>query len=192
MIRINLLPFRAARRRENIRREVSIFVLLIIFLILGLSYYGIQLEKKISTLGNQIKIVESGINKYKEKANRVNKIKNEIQAYRKKVDIIKSLKNRRKEIVILLDSMTALVIPEKMWLTNLQINKGSVIVAGTAFDQKTVAEFMTNIETSPLFTKNVKLNNLSMKTTANGIVVQNFALNCRRAVLNKTKKKLKK
>ena len=31
MIRINLLPFRAARRKENIRRQVSVFLLMIIF-----------------------------------------------------------------------------------------------------------------------------------------------------------------
>ncbi len=193
MIRINLLPFRAARKRENIRREVSIFILLIIFLVLGLSYYGIHLDKKITSLDNQIKTVERGINKYKEKANRVNKIKKAIRVYQKKVNIIKSLKNRRREIVILLDSMTSLIIPEKMWLRNLQINENGVIITGTAFDQKTVAEFMTNLQTSPFFTKNVKLNNLSMKTVANGIVVQNFVLNCKRTtVLNKTKKKLKK
>ncbi len=191
MIRINLLPFRAARRRENIRREVSIFVLLIIFFILGLSYYGMHLDKKIKRIGNQIKNVENESNKYKAKSKRVNEIKNEISIYEKKVSVIKSLKNRRREIVILLDSMTALIIPEKMWLTSLQINKNNVTITGTAFDQKTVAEFMTNLQTSQLFTKDVKLNNLSMKTIANKIGVQNFALSCKRTA-PKTKNELKK
>ena len=191
MIRINLLPFRAARRRENIRREVSIFILLIIFLILGLSYYGIILDKKITKLGSQIATVEKEITRYKAKANRVNQIKKEISTYEKKVNIIKSLKNRRREVVTLLDNMTTLVIPEKMWLTSLQINKAVVTITGIAFDQKTVADFMTRLATSQLFTKDVKLNNLTMKTITNGIVVQNFSLSCQKTVI-KTEKKSKK
>ena len=67
MIRINLLPFRAARRRENIRQQVSVFVLLIIFLILGLSYYSIHLDKKIKIIQNEIVRVENEIALYKEK-----------------------------------------------------------------------------------------------------------------------------
>ncbi len=180
MIRINLLPFRAARRRENIRKEVSIFILLIIFLVLGLSYYGLHLDKKIETLGNEIKRVENDIARYKAKAQRVNEIKKEISTYEKKVHTIKSLKSRRREMVVLLDNMTNLVLPEKMWLTSLQINQSTVNITGVAFDQKTVADFMTNLETSPLFHKDVKLNNLTLRTIGKRITVQNFALSCRR------------
>ncbi|MCK5542703.1 MAG: PilN domain-containing protein [Desulfobacterales bacterium] len=188
MIRINLLPFRAARRRENIRKEVSIFTLLIIFLILGLSYYGIHLDKKITNLGNEIAVVENEIALYKEKANRVNEIKKAISIYEKKVATIKSLKNRRREVVTLLDNMTTLVIPEKMWLTSLQIDATIVSITGIAFDQKTVADFMTNLGTSPFFAKDVKLNNLKMQKIANEIVAQNFDLSCNKTVI-KTKKK---
>ncbi|MCD4742203.1 MAG: pilus assembly protein PilN, partial [Desulfobacteraceae bacterium] len=73
-----LLPFRAARRRENIRQQVSIFVLLIICLILGLSYYSILLDKKIDRIKNQIVMVDKDIARYKEKANKVNVIKKAI------------------------------------------------------------------------------------------------------------------
>ena len=40
MIRINLLPFRAARKKENIRRQVSIFLLSLAFLLIILFYYN--------------------------------------------------------------------------------------------------------------------------------------------------------
>ncbi len=192
MIRINLLPFRAARRRENIRREVSIFVLLIIFLILGLSYYGMHLDKKITKLGRQIKNVENEIALYKEKAKRVNEIKEALLIFEKKVDTIKSLKSRRREAIVLLENMTELVIPEKMWLTSLNINKTNVKITGISFDQKTVADFMTKIEESPLFNKDVLLNELTMDTIGNGIAVQNFTLSCAKTIATKTEKIISK
>lgn len=190
MIRINLLPFRAARKRENIRQQVSVFVLLIIFLILGLSYYGILLDKKINKINNEIKSVDNEIASYKEKAKRVTEIKKAILIYERKVATIKSLKTRRREVIILLDSMTKLIIPEKMWLTNLNINKATIGISGIAFDQKTVADFMTKIGESPLYDKDVKLNNLKMDNSADGTAVQSFVLSCTKTV-TKTEKKLK-
>ena len=42
MIRINLLPFRAARKKENVRRQVSVFllslVLVVIIAVIALQY----------------------------------------------------------------------------------------------------------------------------------------------------------
>ena len=190
MIRINLLPFRAARRRENIRQQVSVFVLLIIFLILGLSYYGILLDKKVDRINNEIKKVDNESALYKKKEKRVNEIKKAILIYEKKVATIKSLKTRRREAIILLDSMTKLIVPEKMWLTNLNINKTTIKISGIAFDQKTVADFMTKIGESPLYEKDVKLNNLKMENFAGGTAVQSFVLSCAKTV-TKTEKKPK-
>ena len=188
MIRINLLPFRAARKREDIRQQVSIFVLLIIFLILGLSYYSIHLDKKITKITNEITQVNNEIALYKEKAKRVNEIRAAIAIYEKKVDTIKSLKSRRREVIVLLDNTTELIIPEKMWLTSLKINKTTVEMSGIAFDQKTVADFMTKIGESPLFDKDVRLNNLKMDSIENETAVQNFTLSCTKTVKQTEKK----
>jgi len=182
MIRINLLPFRAARQRENIRQQVSVFVLLIIFLILGLSYYSIILDKKITKINTDIVRVNNDIAKYKEKANKVVQIKKTIETYERKVSTIKALKSRRREVIVLLDNIAELIIPEKMWLTNLTINKTTVKISGLAFDQKTVADFMTKIGSSPLFNKEVKLNNLKMETLENETAVQKFVLSCTKTV----------
>lgn len=38
MIRINLLPYRAAQKKENIRRQISIFLLLLILMTLALFF----------------------------------------------------------------------------------------------------------------------------------------------------------
>ena len=184
MIRINLLPFRAARHRENIRRQVSIFVLLTICLILGLSWYSIILDKKITNTKNVISNVDKEIAKYKKDAQRVVQIRKKIAVYKKKIGTIKALKKQRRETIELLDEMTTLIIPKKMWLTNLSANHHTVSIKGVAFDQKTVADFMTRIEKSSLFKKNVVLRSLDRGAVGKN-VIQKFSLTC----IKKIKKK---
>ncbi len=179
MIRINLLPFRAARRRENIRQQVVSFILLTIFLILILTYYSISLDKKTEKIKMTIATTEKKISLYKTKADRVTEIETAIKLYKKKVDIIQSLKNRRKEAITLLDSMTKFVVPERMWLTFLHANNQTVTIKGMAFDQKTVADFMTKLGRSPLFEKDIKLNSVKMETFgAEKVVLKEFELFC--------------
>ena len=55
MIRINLLPFRAARKKENIRRQASIFMLSLVFLLIIFFYYNFSLSNKIDSLNTDIK-----------------------------------------------------------------------------------------------------------------------------------------
>ncbi len=179
MIRINLLPFRAERRRENIRQQVMSFVFLTVLLILMATYYSLSLDKKIENLKLQIASTENEISLYKAKADRVTEIEKTIKLYKRKVGIIQSLKDRRKEAITLLDSMTELVVPERMWLTFLHANNRTVTIKGMAFDQKTVADFMTKLGNSPLFEKDIKLNSVKMVTFGKDkTVLKEFELFC--------------
>jgi type IV pilus assembly protein PilN len=82
MIRINLLPFRAARQKENIRRQVSIFVLSLACLLIILFYYNWSLGHKIDAVDARIKQTQSDLNKY-------DKINKEIAAIKKKLSNLK-------------------------------------------------------------------------------------------------------
>lgn len=160
-----------------------------IFLILGLSYYGILIDRKAAIVANQIKQVENEIARYKERANRVSKIRKAISIYKKKVNTIKSLKTRRREAIELIDRMTELIIPEKMWLTDFKMTRQMVTVNGIAFDQKIVADFMTRLENSPLFKKNqITLRNVVLTDIGPGQKGQRFSLHCNRAPIKNAKK----
>ena len=82
MIRINLLPFRAARKKENIRRQVSIFMLSLAFLLIVLVYYNWNLSNKIDGLNANIKQTQSELDKY-------DKINKEIAEIKKKLSNLK-------------------------------------------------------------------------------------------------------
>ena len=193
MIRINLLPFRAARRKENIRSQVSVFVLLLIFFILALFYYTLSMNGEIVKKRSEIKSVKNQIVLYKKKVHKVSGIKKKLKIMQQKFDIIKSLQAKRREPVELLDKMTGIIVPKRMWLTSLKTDNKSVKITGIAFDNKTVADFMTRLEVSSLFS-NVDLKNIRMKKIDKTVQMKAFEVLCRKPVVknNKSIKKVKK
>ncbi len=193
MIRINLLPFRAARRKENIRSQVSVFVLLLIFFILALFYYTLLMNKKIVRKRSEIRSVKNQIVLYKKKVNKVSGIKRKLKIMQQKFDIIKSLQAERRKPVELLDKMTGIIVPKRMWLTSLNTDHKNVRITGIAFDNKTVADFMTRLEGSSLFS-NVDLKNIRMKKIDKTVQMKAFEILCRKPAVknNKSIKKVKK
>ena len=76
MIRINLLPFRKARKKENIRQQISVYILLSIFLTLGMSYFVVALDRKIQDMDVRIKSSTQQLNELTVLTNEINEIKN--------------------------------------------------------------------------------------------------------------------
>ncbi len=176
MIRINLLPYLAARKKENIRKQISVFTGLVILVLAALFYHYTFTQDKIDTMESKVASVKKEIKRYKKKAERVNTIKEKLETVDKKYDIIVSLRDKRRKPLILLDSMTRLIVPERMWLEEMAADNRNVRLRGTAFDNKTVADFMTNLENSDLFGE-VDLKSLKLETL-NDIKVKSFNLTC--------------
>lgn len=181
MIRINLLPFRAARQKENIRQQVSVFVLMMVFFILALIYYTIHMDKKIDQIKSETDVITAQIALFKEKADKVTLIMKNLAILEQKLQIVKTLELRRWEPLELLDTMTSLVVPKRMWLTSLKTEHSTVTLNGIAFDNKTVADFMTRLELSHLF-NSVDLNNIKMTMVDKTIQMNEFELLCQKKV----------
>lgn len=179
MIRINLLPFRIARKKENIRRQISIFLLLIVLSGVGLFYYTQMINKKIASVKEQTKQVEIQIGKYKEKANRVAQIKKDLKLLDEKLDVVGSLEKQRDKQLVLFDEMTGLVVPQRMWIESMKTDQNSVHISGIAFDNPTIAEFMNKLEASPLFSK-VDLKTAKMKKFKDDVMLKSFELVCQK------------
>ena len=183
MIRINLLPFRLARKKENIRQQISIFFLLVALTIFSLWYATIWVDKKIDTVKVKIQSVDTQIAKYREKAMRVQQIKADLKKLEEKLAVVVSLEKQRTKQLVMFDSMTALIIPGRMWLENFKTTPDSVLIKGIAFDNPTIADFMNNLEKSPLFTT-VDLKSSTMKTVNENILLMSFEVVCQKATLD--------
>lgn len=170
MIRINLLPFRAARRKENVRRQISILSLSLVLVAIGLFYYQLTLGSKIDLLNTQADGVKQALKKNLKAAKEVDEIRKALDLLKIKMDGIETIKKRRREPIQLLDVMTEVVLSERMWFLELTSDNKRVGIKGVALDQKTVADFMTRLESTKLFTgvnlstlKHVQLEGLGLK-----------------------------
>jgi type IV pilus assembly protein PilN len=177
MIRINLLPFRLARKKENIRRQVSIFFLSLVFIILALGWVFFLLNNEISRTQNEVAQVKNESLKYKKKADRVSQIKKNLAILESKLAIVENLKERRNEQQILLEQLADRIIKTKMWLSSVNAKAQTVFLKGVAFDNPTIAAFMRKLEGSQLFAT-VDLKRSQTKVFDDNIRLKEFEISC--------------
>ena len=205
MIRINLLPYRAAQKKENIRRQISIFVLAVFMVVGVLVYYNISLNNDIDGLNTQIKNTKSMLAQVEKQAKKVDEIKKAFDTLKQKTHVIKSLETNRKIAVQLLDNMTTLVAEKvtisqseasadsdtkpvkRLWFTNFQENQDQINLQGIALDNKTIADFMSRLEASSLF-MNVNLKTIKQQKI-NELNLKSFEIICTRSSRNKSETK---
>ena len=185
MIRINLLPFRAARKKENIRRQASIFALSLAFLLIILFYYNWSLGGKIDGLNDQIKQTKFELEKYDKINKEIAAIKQKLSNLKKKMAVMESLEANRFEPTRLLDIMTQVIVPKRMWFTRLVSKAKSVQIAGIALDNKTVADFMVRLERIDLFS-DVDLKTLKQRKV-DKLNLKSFQISCIKKPPVKTK-----
>lgn len=152
MIRINLLPYRAARTKENVRRQISIFVLSFILLVVVLVVAQGVLSAKTNKMTKQLDGIKKEVATYEEKAKQVEEFKKQLDLLDKQIQVVDQLKSKREEPPKLLSKMTEMIIAGRMQFTKLKADDNSVSIDGIAMDNTTIAEFMTRLERSGIFT----------------------------------------
>jgi type IV pilus assembly protein PilN len=184
MIRINLLPFRVSRKKENIRRQIVIYISSVILVALVLVYYNGSLNREIQDLDTRVEKTKKELATYQAKIKEIEKIKRELDILNKKIAVIKKLQADRRGAVRLLDSMGRMVIAKRMWFTNFEEKGIDLIINGIAVDNKTIADFMTRLEGSYA---NVNLTNIKQIQRKN-IFLKSFQITCRKSPLPKAAK----
>jgi len=181
MIRINLLAFRAARKRESVRKQFSIYFLTVILLLVLMPLIYLTLNNKLSGLKQEEKRLRGELASYAKISREIARIKSKTNEIKKRLDIIRELEKQRLGPLRLLEEI-ALAIPiDRLWLRSIAENGGVLRLEGNAMDNDTVADFMTNLEKTQLIEsvdlKSTKLQNFP----AQKIDVANFTLTCKLA-----------
>lgn len=123
MIRINLLPFRAARKKENIRRQVSIFFLILFFMSALLVWYNVSLNNKTKKLKMLITDTEKELETYNNINKEITEIKKNLQVLQTKTDVMEELEIKRREPLEILDAMTEIIVGNRMWFTSFKVTE---------------------------------------------------------------------
>jgi len=165
MIRINLLP-PSIETRGRVRDQIIIFLIVLGIIAGAMIWLRSYMIGIIDELNANIEKTQTELNNEKKKLAEIEKISKEIATIEKKLEVIAALNKRRREAFRLLDTLTGMVVENRMWLTGFQalervktITKGTgkdatkevvveveITVDGIALDNKTVADFMTRLE----------------------------------------------
>lgn len=175
MIHINLLPARAERRKELVRKQLSIAALTILFAIvaMGLLFYRThtqydQTHSKLQRTNKKIKQLEPIIKKIEE-------YKKQKEDITKKIGVIIDLDRYRLAPVVILSDLNR-QRPEKLWFTSLKESGQHLTISGVAVDNETIVNFLNNLKLSaPL--KNADLTLLRSQTIQE-LQLKEFTISC--------------
>lgn len=187
MIRINLLPFRSARKKENIRRQISFFALSGTLFAICLFGYHLLLDNRVSAKVQEVANTKAELAQLEKKLNEIKEIKKMLETIRRKTAVIEDLELSRQASVRMLDAMAQLMVEDQMYLTHLKVSENLLEVAGIAADNQTIAKFMTRLEHSGLF-KKVVLKSASANPVKDGRVLQKFSISGDRKPLERADK----
>jgi type IV pilus assembly protein PilN len=148
MARINLLPWRAERRKQREREFFmqlgAAFVAALLFLFLWGSWMGLRIDnqnERNAYLQGEIKQLDVRIAKIKD----LDKVRQRLLARK---EIIEQLQANRAQMVHLFDELVK-TIPTSARLTGLTQAGDSMTLNGVAQSNASVAEYMRHIEASP-------------------------------------------
>jgi type IV pilus assembly protein PilN len=148
MIRINLLPYRAERRRAR-NRQFGIAAALTAGLGVVVWFAGHTVlagriehqEARNDYLKKQIAVLDKQIAEIKT-------LKTQIQAMLARKEVVEKLQSNRTEVVHLLDQMVR-IVPEGVYFTRLKQTGNNLSLTGYAQSSARVSTLMRNIEDSP-------------------------------------------
>ncbi len=175
MIRINLLPVRALKKKETTRQMLSIFFLSIICVVVVILLFHFSLSNRLDKVEAQISAYNDEIKKLKIDTRDVNKFKAEKEDLQKRLNIIYTLQRAKTGPVRVLDDL-ATSLPGRLWLTSLKEKDGKMELKGLALDNPTIANFMINLEKSGVI-KNVELI-ISQQLERKDVKLKEFTLTC--------------
>ena len=180
MIRINLLPFRAARQRENIRRQVSISGLLFLLSLVILAVWFFSIKNNVSDLKTQETNKKAELESYQKDLEEIKKQEKMIKETETKLGVIKELEKGKTGPVLLLSAIADAVPVNKLWLTSLKEGNGTLTLTGMAMDNETVALFMSNLEAAKDMISSVELKSaIGKEIQQYKLRVSDFVLECK-------------
>jgi type IV pilus assembly protein PilN len=154
--------------------------------------FNFMLSKRINNLTKKIEDTKTQLTKYNKINEEIETIKKSLAILNQKIDVIKSLDFNRKEPVQLLEAMSEIIVPNRMWLTKFTTSEANVNISGIAVDNQTVADYMTRIETSDYF-ESVKLSSIKKAGVSDkNLSLKTFGLSFSKTQSDKSKKKAEK
>lgn len=157
MIKINLLPVRAAKKREFGRQQLLLFALILALGGIGNWFWYNKVDSELSQLDAQIARTHAEIAQLEKTIGEVKSIKDDKKALEDKLKILDTLKKGRTGPVKVMDEL-ATIIPQRVWLVEYTEAGGGVTMIGQASSYEDLSTFSKKLKGSVHFT------NITIKT----------------------------
>lgn len=146
MIKINLLPVRAAKKKETAVQQIIIFcAVLAVVAATVLTLYFIK-RVQVADTKNEITAANNKINELKSKIGKLEELKTLKEQVKKKLDVLAQLRKNKKGPAQRLATLSN--APDQLWLTGYSENGMNVKVTGIAYTEDQIAQFMRDLEAS--------------------------------------------
>lgn len=173
MIRINLLPVREERRKQDLRQLAVTLAATLVGSIALAGVFHLSLRGDLADARTSLTATQKQIDRFGPQLQKVEEYKKTKAQIEKKLEVIENLERARSGPVHVLDQI-AVHAPEKLWVTRIRAEGRTVHVEGLSLDNELVASFMTALNGSPYF-KGVELEGTEAKTV-NGFKLNAFKL----------------
>ena len=148
MIRVNLLPHRAEKRKA---RQVQFIILSALSLALGAVIVGfvyVAIDTQISYQERRNAYLKQEIAVLDKQIEEIRKLREQTQALLSRKTVVENLQSTRSDVVHLLDQMLR-ILPDGVYLKSLKQNGYGINVVGYAQSSARVSTLMRSIEDSP-------------------------------------------
>ena len=156
MIRINLAPAEARRRRPGLSLSLPSFNLGVAFAIVyvaavgGVGYHWWSLRAEETRTAADVDRLNREITSLKATLGAGANVKGQLTEVKRRVAILEDLTRGQGRSIALLDTFVD-TVPRDLWITNLEQKESVLKLSGTAFSTTAVSDFMTNLKSSGKF-----------------------------------------
>ena len=147
MARINLLPWRAERRKEQLKQFLSILGLSAFLMILIVVVVHIQYVNLINTQTQRNDYLQREITAVEKQIKEIDDLAKQRKNLLARMEVIQQLQRNRPEIVHLFEEMIN-VMPDGVHITSLKQSGRNLVINGVAQSNARVSALMRNIDAS--------------------------------------------
>ena len=144
MIRINLLPIRAEKKRESLRFHLTVASLMLIMVLVACAGYTIKLMGDVSAFNGEIKNATKELAVIEKKIGELTNLKHQKSLVQNKLDTVDNLEKGRTGPVRIFNMLRD-SLPDKVWISSLKVDKQTIALSGYAGDKDIFAEFMQRL-----------------------------------------------
>ncbi len=150
MTRLNLLPWREMRRKEQDRQLLSILVGSSVLMVALLGYVYLHISTMVDTQVRRNEYLAQEIKKVEEEIKEIRDLRKQRDDLIARMRVIQQLQQNRIEVVHLFDDLVRRV-PEGVYLTGLRQAGRNFTISGVAQSNARVSAFMRNLDASEWF-----------------------------------------